>query len=51
VRHKNSNVSFVIVGSEKPAEGQIQMPEAPSQNPKDKGEYRQSIKNNENHKF
>jgi hypothetical protein len=48
---KISSSSFVIVGFEKPAEGQICMPETPSQNPADKSENRQSIKNEENHKF
>jgi hypothetical protein len=37
---------FVMVGHEKPADGQIRMPETPSQNPKDKAEIRQSKKNN-----
>jgi hypothetical protein len=41
----------VIVSFKKPAEGQIGVPEAPSQNPTDKGENRQSIKNEGNHKF
>jgi hypothetical protein len=40
----------VIVDFEKPAEGQIRVPEAPSQNPAGKNENRQSIKNEENHK-
>jgi hypothetical protein len=48
--NKISSPSFVIVGFEKPAEGQIRMPETPSQNPAGKGENRQSIKNKENHK-
>jgi hypothetical protein len=41
----------VIVGVEKPAEGQICVPETPSKNPAGKGENRQSIKNEENHKI
>jgi hypothetical protein len=40
----------VIVGFEKPAEGQICVPETPSQNPAGKAENRQRIKNEENHK-
>jgi hypothetical protein len=40
----------VIVRFEKPAEGQICVPETPSQNPASKGENRQRIKNEENHK-
>jgi hypothetical protein len=48
---KISSSSFVMVGFEKPAEGQICVPETPSQNPAGKGENRQSIKNEENHKF
>jgi hypothetical protein len=40
----------VIVGFEKPAEGQICVPETPSKNPAGKGENRESIKNEENHK-
>jgi hypothetical protein len=51
MRHKVSSSSFVIVGFEKPAEGQIRVPETPSPNPAGKGENRQSIKNEENHKF
>jgi hypothetical protein len=47
---KISSSSFVIVGFEKPAEGQICVPETPSQNPAGKGENRQGIKNKENHK-
>jgi hypothetical protein len=47
---KISSSSFVIVGFEKPAEGQICVPETPSENPAGKGENRQSIKNEENHK-
>jgi hypothetical protein len=39
------------VGFEKSAEGLICLPETPSQNPAGKGENRQSIKNEENHKF
>jgi hypothetical protein len=39
------------MGFEKPAEGQIRMPETPSQNPTGKGKDRQSIKNKGNHKF
>jgi len=42
---------FVIVGCEKPADGQIRMPQAPSQNPKEKSDNRQNIKNNDRHKF
>ena len=42
---------FVMVGHEKPADGQIRMPEAPSQSPKEKGENRQNIKNNDSHKI
>ena len=41
----------MTVGFEKLAEGQIRMPETPSQNPAGKVENRQSIKNEENHKF
>jgi hypothetical protein len=41
----------VIVGFEKTAEGQICVPETPSQNPAGKGENRQGIKNKENHNF
>jgi hypothetical protein len=48
--NKISSPSFVIVGFEKSAEGQIRVPETPSQNPAGKGENRQSIKNEENHK-
>jgi hypothetical protein len=39
------------MGFEKPAEGQIRVPETPSQNPAGKGKDRQSIKNKSNHKF
>jgi hypothetical protein len=46
-----SSSPFVIVGYEKPAEGEICMPETPSPNPADKCENRQGIKNEENHKF
>jgi hypothetical protein len=48
---KISSSSFMIVGFEKPAEGPIYVPETPSQNPAGKGEIRQSIKNEENHKL
>jgi hypothetical protein len=40
----------MIVGFEKPAEGQICVPKTPSQNPEGKGENRQSIKSEKNHK-
>jgi hypothetical protein len=42
---------FVVMGCEKPAEGQICVPETPSQNPAGKGENRQGINNEGNHKF
>jgi hypothetical protein len=41
----------VIAGFEKPAEGQIRVPETPTRNPAGKGENRQGIKNEENHKI
>jgi hypothetical protein len=40
---KTSSSSFVIVGFEKSAEGQVCVPGTPSQNPASKGENRQSI--------
>jgi hypothetical protein len=42
---------FVITGFEKPAEGQVCVPETPSQNPADKGEHCQRVKNKGNHKW
>jgi hypothetical protein len=39
------------VGFEKSAEGQIRVPETPSQNPADNRENRQGIQNKGNHKF
>jgi hypothetical protein len=48
--NKISSSSFVIVSFEKSAEGQIDLPETPSQNPAGEGKNRQSIKNKENHK-
>ena len=47
---KISSSSFVILGFEKPVQGQICVPATPSQNPAGTGENRQSIKNEENHK-
>jgi hypothetical protein len=41
----------VIVGFEKSAEGQIDVPETPAQDPGDKSENPQSIKNEEHHNF
>jgi len=45
LRHELSGGPFVIMGFEKPAEGQICVPETPSQNPAHQGENRQRIKN------
>jgi hypothetical protein len=42
---------FVIMSFEKPAEGQIRVPETPPQYPTNKGKDRQSIKNKGNHIF
>jgi hypothetical protein len=51
VGHKVSSRPFAIMGFEQPAEGQICVPETPSQNPADKGKNRQGIENERNHKF